>query len=209
MLFKLFSIMFIFGYLLHAFISGSIRLLPVPYNIYRRRTHILGLFCFSVVTLSPLMWVTFIAEQSALIDTNDQLITNLWNCVVMAAPVIAVGCIAYLHKALLSYEDRLPDLDDEGIRGNPLFRRSGDLPARIKRKYASAKPIKTLTVPVAAVHVPLLSEQPDFEDTLASLFQENQTSLKETAREQDLDSHRLTAGEAADNVDGIRMVADS
>ena len=209
MLLKLFSIMFIFGYLLHAFISGGTRLLPVPYNVYRRRTHILGLFCFFVVALSPLMWVTFVAQQSALINTSEQLITNLWSCTVMAAPVVAVGCIVYLHKVLLSYEDRLPDLNDEGNRGNPLFRRRGDLPTRIKRKYASAKPIKTLTVPAAAAHVPLLSEQPDFEDTLASLFQGNQTSPNETAREQDLDSHLLTVGEAADAVDGIRMVADS
>ena len=183
MLLKLFGITLIFAYLLHAFISGSIRLYPLPLNQYRCRVHILGLFCFSFVALSPLIWMTFFADQSALINTHEQLITNLWSCTVVAAPFVAVGCIVYLHKVLLSYDDRLPDLEDERFRRNPIFRRKGDLPARIKRKYASSKPIMTRTAP--SVHVPPPSEQPDFEDTLASLFQPNQTSPNETVREQD------------------------
>ncbi len=183
MLLKLFTITFFIGYLLHVFISGSIRLVPLTRNYYRRRTHFLGLFCFSIVALSPLLWLITFAHPQALIDTNDQLIASLWNCAVIAAPIIAVGCIVYLHKVLLSYEDQLPYPGEDWGRSNPIFRRKDNLPIRIKRRFASATPIKTLNVMPARVPPPF--EQPDFEDTRVTRFQQGQTSPIEKVYGQD------------------------
>lgn len=183
MLLKLFGIMFIFGYLLYAFISGSISLFQLPRNPYLRRIHFLGFFCFVVVALSPFVWLVFLAQQETLANTTDQLISNLWSCAVIAAPFIVVGCIVYMHKTLLGFEDRLPYLDDDRFRSKSMFRRQANLPERIKRKHASAKPIKTPKVTSARVLPP--SGQPDFEDTLATLIPQNRTNPREKVHAQD------------------------
>lgn len=183
MLLKLFGISFIVAYLVHAFISGSIRLFQLPKNSYVRRIHFLGLFCFAIIALSPLLWLILLAQPETLTNTNSQLISNLWSCAMVAAPFIAIACVVYMHKALLGFEDRLPDLDDIRSRSKINFRRKPDLPIRIKRKHASATPIRTLTKTSARVQPQ--SERLDFEDTLATLFQQNQTNPSEKIPEQD------------------------
>ncbi len=124
-----------------------------------------------------------------MIGTTNQLIVNIWSCLVLSAPIIAIGCFVYMHKVIFGNEPGVTYLDAETAKANRSFQRNGTiLPERINRKMAAGRRVKTLSVSPSHAKDPhpaqLPSEPLDFADKLGTLYQREQTSHCEKSNSQ-------------------------
>jgi len=135
-----------------------------------------------------------------MINSTDQLISNLWESLVVAAPLIVLGCLVYLHKTILRFEDRELYVDAELTHSDTFFSRRDELPEQSNRTHAM-RPTSTVEAPAAhrkntskAEHesarktehssikkteqpVQPRSEPLGFGDTLGTLFLQRETDL--------------------------------